>query len=96
MTNDGGTNWVSAPTGGFTIAQIEAGHVRFAQDGSPTVPDFSIHVSDGSHASPDIAPDVSLGISGANSQTITFAGSQRYASARQSLKFHRHDRRHRR
>jgi fibronectin-binding autotransporter adhesin len=53
-----GTNWVSAPTGGFTTAQIAAGHVEFVQDGTPNLPNFSIHVSDPNNASPDIAPTV--------------------------------------
>jgi hypothetical protein len=69
-----GSNWVSAPTGGFTDVQIAAGHVQFVQDGTATVPDFQIHVSDGSNASPDIAPNVTLDIPGANAQTISFAG----------------------
>ena len=49
---------MSAPTGGFTIAQIEAGQVRFVQDGSDTAPSFSIWVSDGSNASLAITPTV--------------------------------------
>src|SRR5262249_35641564 len=53
-----GSNWVSAPTGGFTTAQIAAGHVEFVADGSNTVPNFSIWVSDGSNVSPAIAPTV--------------------------------------
>jgi VCBS repeat-containing protein len=67
--------WHSAPTGGFTTAQIAAGDVRFVQDGTATVPDFLIHVSDVHNASPDISANVSLEITGANSETITFAGS---------------------
>ena len=55
-----GGNWVSAPTGGFYISQIEAGQVRFVQDGSETAPKFSIWVSDGVNASPAIAPTVSF------------------------------------
>ncbi len=51
---------MSAPTGGFTIAQIAAGQVEFVQDGTATVPNFLIQVSDGSNASPDIAPTVLL------------------------------------
>jgi hypothetical protein len=69
-----GENWVLAPTGGFTTAQIAAEHVEFVQDGTATVPDFLIHVSDSNTASPDIAPNVTLEISGANFETITFAG----------------------
>ena len=75
VTQDGGQTWPSAPTGGFTIAQIEAGHVRFVQDGSMTVPDFSITVSDGQSVSPAFAPNVVFEITGANSQLVTFAGS---------------------
>jgi VCBS repeat-containing protein len=75
VRQDNGVTWPSAPTGGFTVAQIEAGDVRFVQNGSATVPDFSIHVSNGTHAGPDIAPNVSLEIAGANSQTISFSGS---------------------
>lgn len=52
--------WHAAPTGGFTTAQIAAGNVEFVQDGTATVPDFLIHVSDPGNASPDIAPTVSL------------------------------------
>jgi hypothetical protein len=51
-------NGVLAGTGGFTTADIAAGHVRFVQDGTPNVPNFTIHVSDGSNASPNIAPTV--------------------------------------
>jgi VCBS repeat-containing protein len=73
-----GTNWVSAPTGGFTTSQIAAEEVRFVQDGSATVPDLSIHVSDPNNASADIAAKMSLEITGVNSQensqTITFGG----------------------
>ena len=55
-----GTNWVSAPTGGFTTAQIEAGHVEFVQDGSATAPDFSIFATDGTNASAAIAPTINF------------------------------------
>jgi hypothetical protein len=57
-----GTNWVSAPTGGFTTAQISAGKVEFVQDGSNTVPNFQIWASDGpggTNAGPAIAPTIS-------------------------------------
>ncbi len=47
-----------APTGGFTTAQIAEGQVEFVQDGTSTVPNFTIHVSDPNNASPDIAPTV--------------------------------------
>jgi VCBS repeat-containing protein len=56
-----GTNWLSAPTGGFTNAQIAAGQVEFVQDGTATAPNFSISVSDGTEASPAIAPTVNFG-----------------------------------
>jgi probable HAF family extracellular repeat protein len=76
VTQDGGETWPSAPTGGFTIAQIEAGEVRFTPDSSAIVPDFPITVSDGvGNVSPAIAPMVSLEIAGANAEIITFAGS---------------------
>jgi hypothetical protein len=65
-----GHNWVSAPTGGFTTEQIAAGHVEFVQDGTATTPSFSIHVSDGSNASPDIAPTVHF----TNTPVITVSG----------------------
>jgi fibronectin-binding autotransporter adhesin len=55
-----GSNWVSAPTGGFTTAQIEAGHVEFVQDGSLTTPQFSISASDGIAVSQAIAPTVNF------------------------------------
>ena len=55
-----GTNWVSAPTGGFTTAQIAAGHVEFIQDGTATTPNFSIQVSDGVNVSPAIAPTINF------------------------------------
>ena len=77
VTSDG-ANWVSAPTGGppFSIAEIELGHVRFHPDGTATVPDFSIWVSDGSNASAAIAPNVTLDIAtGTNSETISFGGN---------------------
>jgi hypothetical protein len=53
-----GTNWVDAPTGGFTTQQIEAGHVEFVQDGTATTPDFTIFATDGTSASATIAPTV--------------------------------------
>ncbi len=53
-----GQNWVSAPTGGFTSAQIAAGDVRFVQSGGDVAPTFSIQVSDGPNVSPAIAPTV--------------------------------------
>jgi hypothetical protein len=53
-----GTNWVSAPTGGFTTTQIEAGHVEFVQDGTAATPNFSIFASDGVATSATIAPTV--------------------------------------
>jgi VCBS repeat-containing protein len=55
-----GTNWVPAPTGGFTTTQIANGQVEFVQDGSPTAPNFSIQVSDGVNVSPAIAPTVNF------------------------------------
>ncbi|WP_210253766.1 cadherin-like domain-containing protein [Bradyrhizobium sp. S69] len=55
-----GNNWVSAPTGGFTTAQIAAGQVEFVQDGSTTPPSFSIFASDGISASSAIAPTVNF------------------------------------
>ncbi|WP_426437758.1 nidogen-like domain-containing protein [Bradyrhizobium genosp. P] len=70
-----GETWVSAPTGGFTTGQIEAGHVEFVQDGTATVPSFLMHVSDPDNASPDIAANVTLEIPGATTQTVTFGGS---------------------
>ena len=73
VTNDNGTTWVSAPTGGFTIAQIEAGDVRFHQNDTATVPDFSIWISDGSHTSLAIAPNVTLEI--AVAENISFGGA---------------------
>jgi len=42
--------FVSAPSGAitsFTQAQIQAGSVQFVQDGSATIPNFSVTVSDG-------------------------------------------------
>ena len=68
VTQDNGVTWPSAPTGGFTIAQIEAGDVRFVRDNTGTVPNFSIWVSDGHNTSPAIAPTV-------NSLTITVLAS---------------------
>ncbi|KJC47758.1 hypothetical protein UP09_09085 [Bradyrhizobium sp. LTSP885] len=70
-----GDNWVSAPSGGFTTAQIAAHDVEFVQNGTATVPSFLMHVSDPGNASPDIPAMVSLEIAGENSETITFAGS---------------------
>jgi VCBS repeat-containing protein len=55
-----GSNWVSAPTGGFTTAQIAAGQVEFVQDGSNTKPNFNIWASDGSNAGPSITPTVNF------------------------------------
>ena len=52
-----GTNWVSAPTGGFTTQQIEAGQVEFIQDGSTTAPSFSITAADGTNVSAAISAD---------------------------------------
>ena len=37
---NGDDDWVSAPTGGFTDAQIAAGGVRFVHDGGEAAPDF--------------------------------------------------------
>ena len=83
-----GTNWVSAPTGGFDDTQIAAGHVEFVQDGTATVPDFSITVGDGTgNVSPAIAPTVNFTasnsiadgatytISAPSGETVAFAGS---------------------
>jgi VCBS repeat-containing protein len=53
-----GTNWVNAPTGGFTTQQIADGDVRFVHDGGPAAPTFSIKVSDGIDLSPAISPTI--------------------------------------
>ena len=55
-----GHDWVAAPTGGFTTAQVAAGQVEFVQDGTATAPDFSIFVSDSTEASSPIAPTVNF------------------------------------
>ena len=55
-----GSNWVSAPTGGFTTAQIAAGQVEFVQNGDDAAPTFTIQVSDGPNVSPAIAPTVNF------------------------------------
>ncbi len=55
-----GGSWQAAPTGGFTTADLTSGDVRFVQDGSNAAPTFSVHVSDGSNASADIAPTVNF------------------------------------
>jgi hypothetical protein len=83
-----GTNWVAATTGGFHDTQIAAGEVEFVQDGTATVPDFSITVSDGTgNVSPAIAPTVNFTasdsiadgatytISAPTGETVAFAGS---------------------
>jgi hypothetical protein len=82
-----GTNWVAATTGGFNDTQIAAGQVEFVQDGTATVPDFSISVSDGSHVSPAISPTVNFiptesvadgatyTISAPSAEAVLFAGS---------------------
>ena len=46
QTTTDGVTWVDATT--FTSADINAGHVRFAQDGSSVTPTFSIQADDGS------------------------------------------------
>jgi hypothetical protein len=43
-----GTTWVD--TGTFTSADLSAGHVRFAQNGDPNTPTFSIQADDGTSA----------------------------------------------
>ena len=53
-------NWVSAPTGGFTAADIAASHVEFVQDGSATTPSFSVNASDFTDAGPAISPTVNF------------------------------------
>jgi hypothetical protein len=56
-----GTNWVAATTGGFNDTQIAAGQVEFVQDGTATVPNFSISVGDGTgNVSPAISPTVNF------------------------------------
>jgi hypothetical protein len=41
-----GETWVSAPTGGFTVSDIAAGHVRFVHDGGNAAPTFTVWTSD--------------------------------------------------
>ncbi len=77
VTSDG-VHWVTAPTGGppFSIAEVDINHVRFHQDGTLTVPDFAISISDGNgEVSPAIAPNITLKIDFATSETVTFGGS---------------------
>ena len=55
-----GQNFVSAPTGDFTTAQIAAGQVEFVADGSGVAPTFTIWAGDGSNVSPAISPTVNF------------------------------------
>jgi fibronectin-binding autotransporter adhesin len=60
-----GANWVVAQTGGFTTAQIAAGHVEFVQDGSLTTPHFLITAAD----------TTSNTVSTATAPTVSFAAA---------------------
>jgi hypothetical protein len=60
-----GANWVVAQTGGFTTAQIAAGHVEFVQDGSLTTPHFLITAAD----------TTSNTVSAATAPTVSFAAA---------------------
>ncbi len=55
-----GSNWVSAPTGGFTVSDIADGHVRFVADGGEIAPTFKVWASDFADAGPAISPTVSF------------------------------------
>jgi probable HAF family extracellular repeat protein len=83
-----GSNWVAATTGGFNDTQIAAGQVEFVQDGTATVPNFSISVGDGTgNVSPAISPTVNFTptetvadgatytISAPSAEAVLFAGS---------------------
>ncbi len=65
-----GTNWVSAPTGGFTDADIAAGKVEFVQDGSSTTPSFTVNASDFTDAGPAINPTVDFTAGAANAAPV--------------------------
>jgi VCBS repeat-containing protein len=69
-----GTNWVSAPTGGFTTAQIAAGQVQFVDFGSATAPSFTISVSDFANVSGFISPTMNFVTP--VSQSVTDTASQ--------------------
>ncbi|MDO8878059.1 MAG: cadherin-like domain-containing protein [Pseudolabrys sp.] len=55
-----GESWVTAETGGFTVADIEAGNVRFVHDGGEAAPTFMVWASDGTEqgAGAPISPTV--------------------------------------
>ena len=65
-----GANWVSAPTGGFTDADIAAGKVEFVQDGSSTTPSFTVNASDFIDAGPAINPTVDFTAGAANQAPV--------------------------
>ena len=65
-----GTDWVSAPTGGFTDADIAAGKVEFVQDGSSTTPSFTVNASDFTDAGPAINPTVDFTAGVANAAPV--------------------------